>query len=164
MRIVLSPEQKNEYLRLIGKGIKPHIASRQATSLDLMAIEAEMESDREFAAKVARILHPEKALPPPDLPDTQDIRDMARSVEAQIFRTYYELMTDDLAPPAVRKSCADALADRARGKPEQSVAQTVTVKREITDEELARRLLFNVALVQNQRELAGLPVIEGEMV
>jgi len=59
----------------------------------------------------------------PTLPDDTDIHKRALAVEADIFRTYYTLMTDPTAPAAVRKACADALAERARGK----VSQDVTI-------------------------------------
>ena len=57
----------------------------------------------------------------PVLPDSTDIRERAKAVEPDIFMTYYTLMMADTTPPAIRKSCADALADRARGKPAQSM-------------------------------------------
>lgn len=66
----------------------------------------------------------------PDLPDSTDIRERAKAVETDIFRTYYTLMMAEGTPPAIRKSCADALADRARGKPAQSVDLTAKVTHE----------------------------------
>lgn len=57
----------------------------------------------------------------PELPDSTDIRERAKAVEPDIFKTYYTLMMAETTPPAIRKSCADALADRARGKPAQSM-------------------------------------------
>lgn len=64
----------------------------------------------------------------PKLPDSKDIRERARAVEDDIFSTYYKIMMDVEAPPAVRKACADSLADRARGKAEQSIKQTIENK------------------------------------
>lgn len=60
----------------------------------------------------------------PVLPDSAHISDMAKAVERDIFATYYKLMMADGTPPAIKKSCADALADRARGKPAQAVEHT----------------------------------------
>lgn len=66
----------------------------------------------------------------PVLPESTDIRDRAKSVEGDIFAIYYTLMMDEETPPAIRKSCADALADRARGKPAQSIDMTAKVTHE----------------------------------
>ena len=67
---------------------------------------------------------PKPVAPPvalPVLPDSTDIRERAKAVEHDIFKTYYTLMMAENTPPAIKKSCADALADRARGKPAQSM-------------------------------------------
>lgn len=66
---------------------------------------------------------PKEALPVtlPPLPESTDIRERAKAVEPDIFLTYYNMMMSEETPPAIRKSCADALADRARGKPAQSM-------------------------------------------
>lgn len=77
----------------------------------------------------------------PSLPMEADIHKKALAVEHDIFATYYTLMTDPEVPPAVRKACADALADRARGKPEQGITVSgnaaapmeLLVRREIID-------------------------------
>lgn len=66
----------------------------------------------------------------PVLPDSTDIRERAKAVEPQIFETYYKLMVSEETPPAIRKSCADALADRARGKAAQSVEVTGKITHE----------------------------------
>lgn len=67
-------------------------------------------------------------VPLPVLPDNKDIRERAKAVEDDIFATYYRIMMSETAPVSVRKSCADALADRARGKPAQSVEHTGRVQ------------------------------------
>lgn len=79
----------------------------------------------------------------PELPDTTDIKKLAQSVEGRIFRTYYDLMINEETPAAVRKACADALADRARGKPvgEQVVEETKKVEA-LPDDEVIKRLEF----------------------
>lgn len=87
----------------------------------------------------------EKTYTLPSLPDTKDIRALALSVEPEIFEVYYSLMKDEEAPPAVRKSCADALLDRAKGKPEQAVTQTVKIERpEVSINEVARMMTYAI--------------------
>lgn len=94
---------------------------------DLAEIElkARLEQEAEIAARrKAKLLRESKqaeedAAKLPPLPDNADIRESARAVENEIFRTYYDMMVNPETPAAVRKSCADALADRARGKPAQ---------------------------------------------
>lgn len=92
--------------------------------LELRAVreQEEEQAQRRKERDAQRLAQQQKAaqdmaLPP--LPDNADIRESARAVENEIFRTYYDMMRDPETPAAVRKSCADALADRARGKPAQ---------------------------------------------
>lgn len=81
----------------------------------------------------------------PVLPDSTDIRDRAKAVEGDVFAVYYRLMMDKESPPAVRKACADALADRARGKPEQSVVASVKVeRRDVSMDQVARMIMFSL--------------------
>lgn len=81
----------------------------------------------------------------PSLPDTKDIRELALAVEDDIFKTYYKLMMNNSAPPAVRKSCADALADRAKGKPEQAITKKVEVTtKDVSLEKVARMIAFSI--------------------
>lgn len=86
------------------------------------------------------------ALPP--LPESTDIRERAKAVEADIFLTYYTMMMDEGTPAAIRKSCADALADRARGKP----AQSMEIAGKITHETLI--------IMRTPKPAEALPVIE----
>lgn len=86
----------------------------------------------------------------PDLPDNTDIRERAKAVEHDIFKTYYTLMMAESTPPAIKKSCADALADRARGKP----AQSVDVQGKIVHE----------TLIIQRTPKTGLPVIDVESI
>lgn len=55
----------------------------------------------------------------PALPDTSDIRELARAAENTAFKVLYDMMIDAEAPAAVRKACADAIIDRSRGKAAQ---------------------------------------------
>lgn len=55
----------------------------------------------------------------PLLPDTSDIRELARAAENTAFKVLYDMMIDEDAPAAVRKACADAIIDRSRGKAAQ---------------------------------------------
>ena len=93
---------------------------------ELKLLEEEKKRRADFTAAKAAALSVEPALKP--LPDSTDIRERAKCVEDQIFDTYYHMMMDKNTPPAIRKSCADALADRARGKPAQSVDITNSTK------------------------------------
>ena len=86
----------------------------------------------------------------PELPDSTDIRDRAKAVEGDIFEVYYRLMKSETTPPAIRKSCADALADRARGKP----AQSVEIQGKITHETL---------IIQRAPRTIDMPVLEGKI-
>ena len=84
----------------------------------------------------------------PALPDSTDIRERAKAVESDIFKTYYTLMMAESTPPAIKKSCADALADRARGKP----AQSMEIQGKITHE----------TLIIQRTPKPAMPVIEVE--
>lgn len=80
----------------------------------------------------------------PRLTDSNDIRELSKAVEKDIFETYYELMMNEEVSDSVRKACADALADRARGKP-AGEAPHVAVQINnsfIPDDELVRRINF----------------------
>jgi hypothetical protein len=97
------------------------------------------------------IVADKKPVPLPVLPDSTDIRERAKAVETDIFMTYYTLMVDEETPPAIRKSCADALADRARGKPAQSIDMTAKVTHE-------------TLIIQRTPKTLDLPVVEGKIV
>ena len=84
----------------------------------------------------------------PVLPDNTDIRERAKAVENDIFKTYYTLMMAETTPPAIKKSCADALADRARGKPSQSTEITGKITHE--------------TLIIQRTPRTSLPVIDAE--
>lgn len=91
----------------------------------------------------------------PPMPDTKDIRERSKAVEDDIFKVYYELMMDEDVAPSVRKSCADALADRARGKP-AGEAPHVAVQINnsfVPDDEVVRQLNFIMAAAK-QKESA----------
>lgn len=87
----------------------------------------------------------------PDLPDNADIKARAQAVEADIFSTYYTIMMDDEAPLSVRKSCADALADRARGKPAQEIEHSGKVQ-------------FEQLIIMRTPKTIDLPVVDGKIV
>lgn len=101
---------------------------------------------RELAEKKKQAVEekPEFAIELPPLPDTKDIKELALAVEDKVFETYYTLMMDSNTPAATRKACADALADRAKGKAEQAISQKVEVETsiDVSVEEVARLMLF----------------------
>ncbi len=76
-----------------------------------------------------------------------DIRSLARSHTETAIRTLHGIMTQAKAPPAARVAAAQAMLDRAWGKPDRT--STVNVKRlsarELTDDELAAIILDNEA-------------------
>ena len=93
---------------------------------------------------------PKPVAPPvvlPVLPDSTDIRERAKAVEADVFATYYKLMMAIDTPPAIKKSCADALADRARGKPAQSM-------------EIQGKITHQTLIIQRTPKTVDLPVID----
>ena len=93
---------------------------------------------------------PKPVAPPvalPVLPDSTDIRERAKAVEHDIFKTYYTLMMTESTPPAIKKSCADALADRARGKPAQSM-------------EIQGKITHQTLIIQRTPKTVDLPVID----
>lgn len=138
--------------------------------LELRAVAEETERIAEnrrlaLARKAARTLglSDEYADAEITLPDTDDLKELAKSaVPALVRRAIMMAASSDNLPQVL--SVLKELTDRAHGKPEQAISQTVVVKREITDEELARRLLFNAALVNDDRMKRGLPVLEAEIV
>lgn len=82
---------------------------------------------------------------PEDLPDTKDIGTLALHVEEEIFATLYGLMKNPKVPPTVRKSCCDALLDRAKGKAATGVVDAgVKPGRELTAENLEKLLVAQV--------------------
>jgi hypothetical protein len=64
----------------------------------------------------------------PALPEGAGIKEMAQSVMEDVFATYYSIMMDDSAPMGIRKQCADAIADRAVGKPAQEIEHSGKVQ------------------------------------
>ncbi len=55
----------------------------------------------------------------PSLPDTANILELARAEENAAFKVIIDMMNDPEAPSAVRKSCAELVIDRSRGKAAQ---------------------------------------------
>ncbi len=107
----------------------------------LRKVEAEDAKNRAYREKQED--KPHHGVTIPDLPDTKDLGKLALHIEADIFKTYYILMMSSETPPAVKKSCADALADRAKGKPLQEVAQTIKVEtKDVGLDKIARMMLF----------------------
>lgn len=64
----------------------------------------------------------------PVLPDTEEIRDLARLVMPSAFKVLYTMMMSDATPPAIRKSCAETLIDRGYGKAPQAIEHTGKVQ------------------------------------
>jgi hypothetical protein len=54
------------------------------------------------------------------LPDTDDVRELARAATPQAIRALVEIVQDDDATDNARIAAATALLDRAHGKPHQS--------------------------------------------
>ena len=88
----------------------------------------------------------------PALPDSTDIRDRCKAVEDKIFEGYYKLAFGDDTPPAIRKSSLDAMADRARGKP----AQSMEIQGKIQFEQLV--------IMRTPKQVETLPVKDGIVV
>ena len=79
-----------------------------------------MDYNKLYEKREVVLAEPEEILLPA-LPEGADIKERALAVEKDIFATYYRLMMDDTISASTRKACADALADRARGKAVQAV-------------------------------------------
>lgn len=113
----------------------------------------EDEENKKKAEKRQELVNSFDVEMPDDLPDTSDIKELAKVVIPEIFKTYYSIMKNPLAPTATRKACADALLDRAVGKAEQAITQKVEIKRDdVSMEEVARRML----LISRQAKEEGL--------
>lgn len=97
------------------------------------------------------------------LPESEDLVELAKAAIPSLVRKAIQLAASSDNLPQVLGVLKE-LTDRAHGKPEQAVKQVITVRKDISDEELARRLLFNAALVNDSRMKQGLPVLEAEIV
>ena len=81
-----------------------------------------------------------------------DVRELARRHTLDAVRTLGELMRSELAPPGVRVRAAEALLDRAWGRPTQAtIAVPPRSVRDMTDEEL-------LAIIQGHSTVELLPV------
>jgi hypothetical protein len=98
-----------------------------------------------------------------ELPAGDDLIEISKSAITPLVRKAIQLAASSDNLPQVMGVLKE-LMDRVHGKPEVAVKQTVTVRTEISDEELARRLLFNTALVNDSRMKMGLPILEAEVV
>lgn len=54
--------------------------------------------------------------------EVAEVRELARTYTPQALETLKEIMSDKNAPPAARVSAANAILDRAYGRPSQEVA------------------------------------------
>lgn len=98
---------------------------------------------------------------PDGLPDTKDLKELAQAVETDIFETYYKLMKHPKTPASVKKACADALADRAKGRAEQAITQTVKNERpDASLEEVARMILFAMRDAKERGAIEAPPIID----
>lgn len=112
-----------------------YLASRKVPCIELLSVWRQMDYNKLYEGMPESVPKTPKEAQPvnlPPLPESTDIRERAKAVEPDIFMTYYTMMMSDETPPAIRKSCADALADRARGKP----AQSMEIQGKITHETL----------------------------
>ena len=73
---------------------------------------------------------PKEALPVtlPELPDTEEVRELARFVMPQAFKVLLAMMLSDDTPPAIRQRCAETIIDRGYGKAAQSIEHTGKVQ------------------------------------
>ncbi len=63
---------------------------------------------------------------------TADVKALAGNYSAQALETLASIMQDDSAPPAARVSAANALLDRAVGKPRQEIEHAGNEKEPVT--------------------------------
>ena len=61
----------------------------------------------------------------PKIPE--DVRTLARAHTREAIETHIEIMRDKDAPPAARGASANAILDRAYGKPAQAIDATVNI-------------------------------------
>jgi hypothetical protein len=67
----------------------------------------------------------------------EDVKELTRSLSPEALETLGHIMRDKKAPAAARVSAANAILDRAYGKPQQSLDVTSNqVPDDMTDEEL----------------------------
>lgn len=158
------PDWKKQYVEAIKRGMVPATAAKAFASKTMEQVQKEMVLDPDFRRKVEAL---DKSgshhVSLPALPDTTDIRELASAVEADIFHTYFELMTSPDTPPAVKKASADALADRARGKPAGESAPVAPAVA-FNNYELARRIAYVLAKAVHNGEKLPMPFIEAEVV
>lgn len=88
---------------------------------------ANAASDAEFQASLLPRAKT-ATLPYVQLPDSDDVRELARAATPQAIRALVAIVQDDEASPNARISAASALLDRAHGKPHQSVDMTAAIK------------------------------------
>jgi hypothetical protein len=90
-----------------------------------------------------------------------EVRDLAREHTPEAINTLAEIMNNKDSKDAARVSAASALLDRGYGRPAQALALEVKTKRqELSNEELARRILFIMASANHDREQQGLPLLD----
>ena len=124
----------------------------------------EENAKRNLALYEARRKPPQPPeLKPMVLPDTDDLKELYKAALPQMARRTIEMAYKSENPAQLLASVKE-LTDRILGKAEQAVTQTITVRKEISDEELARRLIFNMALVEDKRRQEGLPPLAGEII
>lgn len=98
----------------------------------LAALEKRRQEDKlfqaELLAKTAKPSHMPAKLPAIALPETEDVKELARAATPAAVKALIEIVQDGEASAGARISAAQALLDRAHGKPHQSVDMTAAVK------------------------------------
>lgn len=101
---------------------------QEQQKLEIEALQRREAQDKAIAAKVMPKPASKPALPAVALPDTEDVRELARAATPQAIRALVEIVQDDDASASSRIAAASALLDRAHGKPHQSMDLLAAVK------------------------------------
>lgn len=104
---------------------------QQALEIEALAqMERDAEADKAFQATL--LAKPVKTAAKLSnavvLPDSDDVRELARAATPQAIKALIEIVQDSDASYGARISAASALLDRAHGKPHQSVDMQAAIK------------------------------------
>lgn len=104
---------------------------QQALEIEALA-RKEREAAQDAAFQATLLAKPVKHAVKPSnavvLPDSEDVRELARAATPQAIRALIEIVQDSDASYGARISAASALLDRAHGKPHQSVDMQAAIK------------------------------------